>query len=251
MTCRPDHTGPTRRVVVVDDQALLVSAFSLLLNSQPDLEVAATAGDGRRALEVLRALAARGRGADLVLMDIRMPVLDGIATIGAMAADHHLREVPVLVLTTFDEEELVLGALRAGARGFLLKDVAAPVLLEAVRTVAAGGSWLDPAVTSTVLAHLGEPEAADGAGQGLHDQSATAGGDRVQERGLFEPLTAREGDVLELVCQGLANADIGARLHLAESTVKTHVKALLSKTGCRNRVELIVHAYRHDLALPG
>lgn len=128
MTGRPDHTGPTRRVVVVDDQALLVSAFSLLLNSQPDLEVAATAGDGRRALEVLRALAARGRGADLVLMDIRMPVLDGIATIGAMAADHHLRGVPVLVLTTFDEEELVLGALRAGARGFLLKDVAAPVL---------------------------------------------------------------------------------------------------------------------------
>ena len=109
-------------MVVVDDQALVVSAFEMLLNAQADLEVAGSAADGAAALALLRRLRLRGRGADVVLMDIRMPVMDGVETIGAMRAEEGLREIPVLVLTTFDEEELVLGALRAGARGFLLKD---------------------------------------------------------------------------------------------------------------------------------
>lgn len=297
---RAGEPGGAWRVVVVDDQALVVSAFEMLLNAQADLEVAGSAADGAAALALLRRLRLRGRGADVVLMDIRMPVMDGVEAIGAMRAEEGLREIPVLVLTTFDEEELVLGALRAGARGFLLKDASPGLLLEAVRTVAAGGSWLDPAVTGTVLAHLdddappgpaavpasgpagvpapgpadpptpvagpavvpvgsggsgaapaapgGESPARSGpgsaAGAGPIAGAALAAGPGT---GLAEPVTLREREVLALVCEGLPNAEIGERLHLAESTVKTHVKALLAKTGRRNRVELIVHAFRHGL----
>ena len=312
---RAGEPGGAWRVVVVDDQALVVSAFEMLLNAQADLEVAGSAADGAAALALLRRLRLRGRGADVVLMDIRMPVMDGVEAIGAMRAEEGLREIPVLVLTTFDEEELVLGALRAGARGFLLKDASPGLLLEAVRTVAAGGSWLDPAVTGTVLAHLdddappgpaavpasgpagvpapgpagtpaergavSEPGPADpptpGAGPavvpvgsgGSGAAPAAPGGESPARSGpgsaagagpiagaawaagpgtgLAEPVTLREREVLTLVCEGLPNAEIGERLHLAESTVKTHIKALLAKTGRRNRVELIVHAFRHGL----
>lgn len=262
---RAGEPGGAWRVVVVDDQALVVSAFEMLLNAQADLEVAGSAADGAAALALLRRLRLRGRGADVVLMDIRMPVMDGVEAIGAMRAEEGLREIPVLVLTTFDEEELVLAALRAGANGFLLKDASAQVLLEAVRTVARGGSWLDPAVTGTVLAHLGAGEGSEGtvattpgSGPGMGPKPNASGpasamdatrptGAEIGANGLFEPLTGRERDVLSLVCDGLPNAEIGERLHLAESTVKTHVKALLAKTGCRNRVELIVHAFRHGL----
>ena len=304
---RAGEPGGAWRVVVVDDQALVVSAFEMLLNAQADLEVAGSAADGAAALALLRRLRLRGRGADVVLMDIRMPVMDGVEAIGAMRAEEGLREIPVLVLTTFDEEELVLGALRAGARGFLLKDASPGLLLEAVRTVAAGGSWLDPAVTGTVLAHLGdgdppgpagvptsspagtsaergavsEPGPADaptpgtgpatvpvGSGEsgaapmvpGIESPARPGPGSPTRPgpvaepgptagpgTGLAEPVTLRERQVLALVCEGLPNAEIGERLHLAESTVKTHVKALLAKTGRRNRVELIVHAFRHGL----
>ena len=312
---RAGEPGGTWRVVVVDDQALVVSAFEMLLSAQADLEVAGTASDGAAALALLRGLRRRGRGADVVLMDIRMPVMDGVEAIRAMRAEEGLGGIPVLVLTTFDEEELVLGALRAGARGFLLKDASPGLLLEAVRTVAAGGSWLDPAVTGTVLAHLGdgdppgpagvpmpgpagtpaergavsEPEPADaptpvarpatvpgtgpatvpvGSGEsgaapmvpGIESPARPGPGSPTRPgpvaepgptagpgTGLAEPVTLRERQVLALVCEGLPNAEIGERLHLAESTVKTHVKALLAKTGRRNRVELIVHAFRHGL----
>ena len=306
---RAGEPGGAWRVVVVDDQALVVSAFEMLLNAQADLEVAGSAADGAAALALLRRLRLRGRGADVVLMDIRMPVMDGVEAIGAMRAEEGLREIPVLVLTTFDEEELVLGALRAGARGFLLKDASPGLLLEAVRTVAAGGSWLDPAVTGTVLAHLdddappgpaavpasepagvstsgpvgtpaeqgavSEPGPADPPGPvagpavvpvgsggsgaapatpGVESPARSGPGSAARSgpiagpgTGLAEPVTLREREVLALVCEGLPNAQIGERLHLAESTVKTHVKALLAKTGRRNRVELIVHAFRHGL----
>ena len=136
---RAGELGGMWCVVVVDDQALVVSAFEMLLAAQADLEVAGTASDGAAALALLRGLRRRGRGADVVLMDIRMPVMDGVEAIRAMRAEEGLGGIPVLVLTTFDEEELVLGALRAGARGFLLKDASPGLLLEAVRTVAAGG----------------------------------------------------------------------------------------------------------------
>ena len=311
---RAGEPGGAWRVVVVDDQALVVSAFEMLLAAQADLEVAGSAADGAAALALLRRLRLRSRGADVVLMDIRMPVMDGVEAIRAMRAEEGLREIPVLVLTTFDEEELVLGALRAGARGFLLKDASPGLLLEAVRTVAAGGSWLDPAVTGTVLAHLGDdappgpasvpasgpagipasgpagtpaergavsapgpagapaPVAGPAAarpvaapvGSGESGAAPAAPGVESPARpgagpaggptpiagpgtGLAEPVTLREREVLALVCEGLPNAEIGERLHLAESTVKTHVKALLAKTGRRNRVELIVHAFRHGL----
>ena len=253
-TTEPGGRAPWR-TVVVDDQALLVSAFEMLLSAQPDLEVAGTAADGAAALALLRSQAHGGAPADVVLMDIRMPVMDGVAAIRAMRGEEALRRTPVLVLTTFDDDELVLAALRAGANGFLLKDASPRVLLEAVRTVARGGAWLDPAVTGTVLAQLGAAEkqavaAAGPAADREPDPPAPGAPDDGRRRtsGLFEPLTGRERDVLSLVCEGLPNAEIGGRLHLAESTVKTHVKALLAKTGCRNRVELIVHAFRHRLA---
>ena len=252
-TTEPGGRAPWR-TVVVDDQALLVSAFEMLLSAQPDLEVAGTAADGAAALALLRSQARGGAPADVVLMDIRMPVMDGVAAIRAMRGEEALRRTPVLVLTTFDDDELVLAALRAGANGFLLKDASPRVLLEAVRTVARGGAWLDPAVTGTVLAQLGAAEkqavaAAGPAADREPDPPAPGAPDDGRRRtsGLFEPLTGRERDVLSLVCEGLPNAEIGGRLHLAESTVKTHVKALLAKTGRRNRVELIVHAFRHGL----
>ena len=254
-TTEPGGRAPWR-TVVVDDQALLVSAFEMLLSAQPDLEVAGTAADGAAALALLRSQARGGAPADVVLMDIRMPVMDGVAAIRAMRGQEALRRIPVLVLTTFDDDELVLAALRAGANGFLLKDASPRVLLEAVRTVARGGAWLDPAVTGTVLSHLSAAEeqatpsttVAPATGREPEAGAPDDGGGRTS--GLFEPLTGRERDVLSLVCDGLPNAEIGKRLHLAESTIKTHVKALLAKTGCRNRVELIVHAFRHRLAAP-
>lgn len=247
---QPPSPSPVK-TVLVDDQALLVSAFSLLLGSQPGLEVVGTATDGAAALVLLRQLAQAGAGADVVLMDIRMPVLDGISATQAMRADPLLAWTPVLVLTTFEEEALVLGALRAGAQGFLLKDAQPQVLVAAVREVAAGGHWLDPAVTGTVLAQLGEAATAAPAGAPASSPAASSapaaepGGQVVQE-----PLTGREQEVLALVCEGLPNAEIGERLHLAESTVKTHVKSLLIKTGCTNRVELIVLAFRSGLVPP-
>ena len=261
----PGARGPWR-AVIVDDQALLVSAFEMLLSSQPDLEVVGTAADGAAALELLGSRAQQLQGAapvDVVLMDIRMPVMDGVTAIRAMrtggdnrndehsAAREALRRTPVLVLTTFDEEELVLAALRAGANGFLLKDASAQVLLEAVRTVARGGSWLAPAVTGPVATTPGSgpgmgPKPNESGPASAMDATRPTGAE-IGANGLFEPLTGRERDVLSLVCDGLPNAEIGERLHLAESTVKTHVKALLAKTGCRNRVELIVHAFRHGL----
>ncbi|MCL3776706.1 MULTISPECIES: response regulator transcription factor [unclassified Actinomyces] len=259
------HPPAARRVVVVDDQELVRASFTMLLEAQPDLEVIATAADGAAALEVLRE-AVPGGGTDLVLMDLRMPVLDGAGTIRALRADPELAGTRVLVLTTFDDEELVLGALRAGADGYLLKDTSPQVLLEAVRAVAEGGSWLDPAVTGTVLAQLGEPGPAESPGEpgppssaaGAEQAGAPSGGPAPEGspattgtgQALAEPLTAREEEVLALVCEGLSNTAVGERLHLAESTVKTHMRSLLGKTGCANRVELIVHAYRHALAGP-
>ena len=143
------------RVAVVDDQPLLVSAFSALVAAQPDMEVVLEAVNGRQAIEGLTARATGSHGgADLVLMDLRMPVLDGVSAIRELRATPATAALRVLVLTTFDDEDLVLAALGAGAHGFLLKDAEPTTLLEAIRVVAGGGSWLDPAVTGTVLAHL-------------------------------------------------------------------------------------------------
>ena len=253
------------RVAVVDDQPLLVSAFSALVAAQPDMEVVLEAVNGRQAIEGLtaRAIGPHG-GADLVLMDLRMPVMDGIGAIRELRAAPATASLRVLVLTTFDDEDLVLAALGAGAHGFLLKDAEPTTLLEAIRVVARGGSWLDPAVTGTVLAHLdtdGGPVTGTGTGTGAGTlvprpptSSAGSTGGAVPvvgaPSGPYEALTGREDAVLALVCQGLSNARIGERLHVAESTVKSHVKTILGKTGCRNRVELVIYALTTGLVQP-
>jgi DNA-binding NarL/FixJ family response regulator len=197
-----------------------------MLAVHDDLEVVGEAADGLEAVEV----AQRVRP-DVVLMDIRMPRLDGIG------ATRRLREAPaapqVLVLTTFDLDEYVWEALRAGAGGFLLKDAPPERLAEAIRTVAAGEAMLAPAVTRRLIErYVGRP--ATGAGQRL-----------------VEGLTARERDVLDLVVEGLSNAEIGGRLFLSEATVKTHVTRVLAKLGVRDRVQAVVLAYESGLVEPG
>ena len=249
-------TAGVIRVAVVDDQPLLVSAFSALVAAQPDMEVVLEAVDGRQAVDRLIGLLARAPdshcGADLVLMDLRMPVLDGVSAIRELRAAPATASLRVLVLTTFDDEDLVLASLGAGAHGFLLKDAEPGTLLEAIRVVAGGGSWLDPAVTGTVLAHL---DAGTGPGAPPSSVSPSAPIDGAvpvvgAPSGPYEALTGREDAVLALVCQGLSNASIGERLHVAESTVKSHVKAVLGKTGCRNRVELVIYALTTELVRP-
>ena len=251
------------RVAVVDDQPLLVSAFSALVGAQPDMEVVLEAVDGRQAVD---RLIDSHCGADLVLMDLRMPVLDGVGAIRELRAAPAASSLRILVLTTFDDDDLVLAALGAGAPGFPLKDAEPGTLLEAIRVVARGGAWLDPAVTGTVLAHL---DTSADRSAGTRTVMATGAGTDAPRpptppavpvggavpvvgapSGPYEPLTEREDAVLALVCRGLSNAQIGERLHVAESTVKSHVKAVLGKTGCRNRVELVIYALTTELVRP-
>lgn len=216
------------KVVVCDDQPLLVEAFAALVNAQADMQVVATATDGATCLAKIRQLAQQQCQVDVVLMDIRMPGMDGITATAQICQDPQLHNIKVLMLTTFDEEELVIGALAAGASGFLLKDAEPTTLLAAVRALAAGKAWLDPSVTKIVLARL-EQEKSDPAA--ILNPPLLPG---------FGSLTEREAEILELVCQGWSNAQIATKLYVAETTVKTHMKALLGKTGCKNRIELIV-----------
>lgn len=246
-------TLSTIKVAVVDDQPLLVSAFSALVDAQPDMEVVLEAVNGREAVDRLSARARVPQDStDLVLMDLRMPVLDGISAIRELRAAPATASLRVLVLTTFDDEDLVLAALGAGAHGFLLKDAEPTTLLEAVRVVARGGSWLDPAVTGTVLAHLDAGTGPDAPSSSASPSAPTDGAVPVvgAPSGPYEALTSREDAVLALVCQGLSNASIGERLHVAESTVKSHVKTILGKTGCHNRVELVIYALTTGLVQP-
>jgi DNA-binding NarL/FixJ family response regulator len=216
------------RVLLADDQPLVRTGFRMILDAEPDMEVVGEAGDGADAVRQVRRLLP-----DVVVMDIRMPVQDGIAATAQIAAAGHAR---VLVLTTFHVDEDVVGALRAGASGFLLKDVHADRLLEAIRVVRDGNAIVDPAVTRRLLDQfvhrLPEPGSRDGA----------AGQERLNGA------TAREREVLTLVAQGLSNAEIAAELVVTETTVKTHVHHLLTKLGARDRVQLVVLAYEAGLA---
>ena len=218
-------TGATAlRVLIVDDQAVVRLGFTSLLDSQPDLTVIGVAGDGREAVRLAGQLAP-----DVVLMDIRMPVLGGID------ATRLLQDNPdppkVLILTTFDLDDYVYDALRAGARGFLLKDATPEQILEAVRVLGAGDALLAPAVTRRLIAEF-------------------AGRARFVTRPEVADLTPREHEVFLLVARGLANAEIARSLHLAEQTVKTHVSAMLSKLGLRDRVQAVVLAYESGIVLP-
>ncbi|BAJ28589.1 MULTISPECIES: response regulator transcription factor [Kitasatospora] len=218
------------RVLVADDQALVRGSFRLLVDSAPDLTAVGEAADGAEALEL-----ARAQRPDVVLMDIRMPRLDGIEATRAITADPALAGVRVLVLTTFDLDDYAFAALRAGAAGFLLKDTRPAELLDAVRVVAAGEALLAPRVTRRLIEEYTrrpEPSA-------LPAPAALAGA------------TEREREVLALVGLGFSNEEIAAELHVSLSTAKTHIGRLLQKLAARDRAQLVIAAYESGLVRPG
>lgn len=215
------------RVVVVDDQELVRSGFVVLLGSSPDIEVVGEAGDGAEAWELCRRTAP-----DVVLMDVRMPRMDGLEATRRIMADPACASTHVLVLTTFDEDQLVHEALRSGASGFLLKDTRPDQLLEAIAVVAAGDALLAPRITRRLIERF----------VALPDPVVAPEQD---------DLTDREREVLVAVAQGLANQEIAARLHMGYGTVKTHVSHLLTKLECRDRAQLVMHAYESGLTVPG
>ncbi|HEX6445012.1 MAG TPA: response regulator transcription factor [Streptosporangiales bacterium] len=219
----------TIRVLLADDQELVRAGFRVLVDSADDLEVVGEAGNGHDAVRLVRE-----RRADVVLMDIRMPGLDGIEATRRIAADESLAGVRVLVLTTFEIDEYVVAALHAGASGFLAKNAKPAVLLDAIRTVAAGEALLSPAATRAVITRfLDQPEP----------------GGRVDGRAAS--LTDREREVLVQVGQGKSNAEIAEALVLSPLTVKTHVSRILTKTDARDRAQLVVLAYEAGLIRPG
>jgi len=217
------------RVLLADDQALVRAGFRVLIESAPDIEVAGEAPNGEEAIAL-----ARASRPDVVLMDIRMPVLDGIEATRRIAADPDLSGCRVLVLTTFEADEYVFEALRAGASGFLLKDVEPADLLRAIRVVAAGEALLSPSVTRRLIATFaGRPAQR-----------------RVSPREL-DGLTEREREVLALVGQGKTNDEIAGELFVSPATVKTHVSRVMSKLYARDRAQLVVAAYESGLVVPG
>ena len=219
----------TIRVVVVDDQDLIRGGVVALVEHTPDMDVVGEASDGEAAVDVVQ----RTRP-DIVLMDIRMPVLDGIAATARIAADAELAGVRVIILTTFEGDAEVLGALRAGASGFLGKGTAPQELLAGIRTVASGDALLSPAATSAVVSHvLAEPV--------THAEI---------DAGVLQLLTEREREIVALVAHGLSNDEIAERLFISPLTAKTHVSRALTKTGARDRVQLVVLAYRSGLIAP-
>ena len=216
----------TIRVLIADDQALIRGGFRMILDAQDDIEVVGEAIDGGDALEQFRRL-----GPDVVVMDVRMPAMDGIEATRRLTADDD--GARVLILTTFDLDEYVFEALRAGASGFLLKDRPPEELVAAVRVVAQGDALLAPSVTRRLIEEFaGRPETA------------------TSPRGLDE-LTQREREVLVLIAQGLSNVEIAAHLFVAETTVKTHVGRVLQKLGLRDRAQAVVAAYESGLVQPG
>ena len=211
----------TIRVLVVDDQAMVRAGFRLLLADEPDIEVVGEASNGREAIEQ----AARARPS-VVLMDIRMPELDGLeATRRILAADAEAR---ILILTTFDLDEYVYEALRSGASGFVLKDEPPEQLLAAIRTVAAGDALLSPSVTMRVIKQFARKP-------------------RPAPPKEFDELTSREQEVFRLIADGLSNVEIGQRLFISDTTVKTHITHILQKLGLRDRVQAVVLAYQTSL----
>jgi DNA-binding NarL/FixJ family response regulator len=215
------------RIVIVDDQAMVRSGLRSLLEDEPDLQVVGEASDGETGVSLVRY-----HRPDVVLLDIRMPVLDGIAATRRIVAEGLAARV--LVLTTFDLDEYVFQALRAGASGLLLKDATADQLVTAVRTVAAGDALLDPAVTGRVIdAYVASSPAGPPADPMLAD------------------LTAREVEVLRLIAHGRSNREIAAALFVGEATAKTHVSNVLGKLGLRDRVQAVIRAYESGLVRPG
>jgi DNA-binding NarL/FixJ family response regulator len=216
------------RVLLADDQSLVRAGFRALLDAQPDIEAVAEAADGEEAVRLVRE-----RRPDVVLMDIRMPVLDGLAATRRVTGDPDLRDVKVVMLTTFELDEYVFEAIRCGASGFLVKDTEPDELLRAVRAVVAGDALLSPGVTRRLIAEFAarskEPAAADALGR----------------------LTEREREVMALVGIGLTNEEIARRLVVSPLTAKTHVSRTMVKLGARDRAQLVVLAYESGLVRPG
>ena len=216
------------RVLIADDQELVRAGFAMILATQPDLTVVGEVADGAEAIR-----AARELRPDVVLMDVRMPNVDGIEATTVICRDTHAK---VLVLTTFDVDEYVYDALRAGASGFLLKDMRRDELVEAVRVVAAGEALLAPTITRRLIADVVAR---------ARPQSQPRADARLAS------LTARETDTLRHVARGLSNAEIAAEMYVTEHTVKTHVSSMLTKLGLRDRVQVVVLAYESGLVQPG
>ncbi|ALV34506.1 MULTISPECIES: response regulator transcription factor [Streptomyces] len=220
----------TIRVLIADDQMMVREGFSVLLNAMPDIEVVGEAVNGREAVERVRELTP-----DVVLMDIRMPEMNGIEATREIVAANSTSKV--LVLTTFDLDEYVYQALRAGASGFLLKDASARQLADGVRVVASGEALLAPTVTRRLITEFSKLSQAPRVMQAAHQA--------------YGDLTERETEVLVLIAQGLSNAEIAERLVVAESTIKTHVSRILVKLGLRDRTQAAVFAYEARLVTPG
>lgn len=216
------------RVVLADDQPVVRVGFRTLLGLVDDIEVVGEADDGRAAVEVVQATRP-----DVVLMDVRMPVVDGLEATRRIAADPALADVRVLVLTTFEVDEYVVEALRLGASGYLLKDLDPAELFTAIRSVAAGGAALAPAIVKTVVGVIGRHAPIE------------------SRRELVARLTGRERDVVSLVARGLSNEEIGRRLLMSPLTAKTHVSRAMTKVGARDRAQLVVVAYESGLVTVG
>jgi DNA-binding NarL/FixJ family response regulator len=217
------------RVLLVDDQELVRTGFRLFLETQPGLAVVGEAGDGEEAIERVRELRP-----DVVLMDIRMPTMDGVEATAKLTSGAIEPAPRVLVLTTFDLDEYVFGALRAGAAGFLLKDAPRERLIEAIRVVHSGEALLSPSITRRLI------------------EDFAARSDPIEPpAAVLAELTPREREVLGLVAHGLSNAEIAARLVVTEATVKSHVGAVLLKLGLRDRVQAVVFAYEHGIVVAG
>ncbi|WP_413798796.1 response regulator transcription factor [Streptomyces iranensis] len=223
----------TIRVLLADDQALLRSAFRVLVDSEQDMEVVGEASDGAEAVEI-----ARARGADVVLMDIRMPGTDGLAATRMITEDPQLKDVRVVMLTTFEVDEYVVDSLRAGASGFLGKGAEPDELLAAIRIAAAGEALLSPAATKGLIARF----LAQGDG---------SGGEDAYDSSRLDALTVREREVLVQVGGGLSNDEIAARLEVSPLTVKTHVNRAMAKLSARDRAQLVVIAYETGLVRAG
>ena len=225
----------TISVVVADDQPLVRAGIVILLEAEPGIDVVGEASDGRQAIDLAQTLKP-----DIVVMDVRMPGTDGVAATRLLCRDpagediDHLTKV--LIVTTFSDDEAVYGSLQAGASGFLLKHAAPNDLIAAIRKVAAGEAWIDPAVAGRIIATLAQSPAPGGPSPHLQ---------------LVERLTPREREVLKLMAHGLSNTEIKDRLVISDATVKTHVARIVMKTGSRDRTQAVVLAYQSGLVTPG
>ncbi len=216
------------RVLLADDQALVRAGFRALLDAQEDIEIVGEAENGRQAVELTRELSP-----DVVLMDIRMPVLDGLAATREIAADRELDSARIVILTTFELDEYVFEAIRSGAAGFLVKDTKPTELIEAVRVVAGGDALLSPSVTQRLIGEF--------AARAKEPPASSA----------LEELTEREREVMALAAGGLSNEEIANRLVVSTATAKTHVSRAMVKLGARDRAQLVVLAYETGLVRPG